>query len=458
MSRARTRERVAPGLALAVGLLAASCPAAWGDEIMLRGGGEIQGKVIADPKTPRTVQVLLLRGGKPLSLQKGQILEVVPRPSPLDDYVVKKGRLAATAQSEYELGLWCEGKGLADLARTHFEAALVREGSFEPAHKKLGHVLHDGQWLSPDDLRQEQGLVKFRGQWITPEEKEKREASAQAAAAQAGWLRRIRLLRQAILAASEDRRREAESELMHIQEPQAIAPLVKALGKDPTPLRLLLVQVLGQIPGKESSRALVHLLLAEPEDEVRTAAVDRLKERDEPEIGRQFVQSLRSKDVRVVNRSAWALGQLGLVLAVPRLVGALVSTEERLILVPADGEAAASGPGGLPGPVLMGMNQSYAAYMTGPAMAPNAVGYGATSVPMIGGTPLGGGTYLGMGAAPNRGPQPRYVTYTYQNLEVRNALQKLTGQDFGYDDAAWRRWIKTSFNPNPTPVRQVPQP
>ncbi len=30
--------------------------------------------------------------------------------------------------------------------------------------------------------------------------------------------------------------------------------------------------------------------------------------------------------------------------------------------------------------------------------------------------------------------------------------------DFGYDGDAWRRWIKTSFNPNPTPVRQVRQP
>jgi hypothetical protein len=431
---------------------------AWGDEIRLRGGGEIQGKLIVDPRAPQTVQVLLLRGSKPLVLQKAQVLEVIPRPSPLDEYVVRKRELASSAQAEYELGTWCEGKGLADLARAHYEAALARNASFEPAHKKLGHILHDGQWLSRDDVRHGQGLVKYRGQWITEEEKAKRDGAAQAAAAQAGWLRRIKLLRQAILSAPEDRRREAESALMHIQEPEAVGPLVKALGKDPAPLRLLLAHVLGQIPGKESSRALVQVLLADPEDEVRTAVVEHLGGRNEPEIGRQLAQSLRSKDLRVVNRAAWAIGQLGLVLAVPRLVGALESSEERLILVPPDGESGGSAPVALPGPVLMGLNQSFAAYLTGPSMAPGAVGYGATSVPWIGGVPPSGGTYFGVGAAPNRGPQPRYVTYTYQNVEVRGALQKLTGQDFGYDAAAWRRWIKTSFNPNPAPVRQVPQP
>ena len=59
---------------------------------------------------------------------------------------------------------------------------------------------------------------------------------------------------------------------------------------------------------------------------------------------------------------------------------------------------------------------------------------------------------------PNRGPVPRVVTFSYENVEVLGALNKLTGEDFGYDETAWRRWIKASFNPNPKPVRQVPQP
>ena len=38
------------------------------------------------------------------------------------------------------------------------------------------------------------------------------------------------------------------------------------------------------------------------------------------------------------------------------------------------------------------------------------------------------------------------------------ALVKLTGRDFGYDTPAWRRWLRTSFQPDPAPARRVPQP
>ena len=140
------------------------------DVIVLRGGGEIQGKVIADPKKPDTVHVLLMKGRNPLTFQKKQILQVIPKPGPLDTYLDKETSLAPTAESEFALGLWCEQNQLADLAKVHYEAALARDRGFEPAHKKLGHVQHGSQWLSPDELRQLQGLVKFRGQWITEEE------------------------------------------------------------------------------------------------------------------------------------------------------------------------------------------------------------------------------------------------------------------------------------------------
>ena len=105
----------------------------------------------------------------------------------------------------------------------------------------------------------------------------------------------------------------------------------------------------------------------------------------------------------------------------------------------------------------MGMNRSTLAYLTPPAMAPGVVAYGGVAVPYISQDQLTGGL---LGALPpaGRGPVPRMATYTYQNVEVLGALIKLTGQDFGYDGGVWRRWINRSFNPNPKPVRQIPQP
>jgi HEAT repeats len=444
-------------------LVAGGCGTAGADVIILRGGGEVQGKVINDPKKPETVQVLLLNGRNPITFQKKQILQVVPKASPLDDYLLKRQQVAPTAQAEYDLGVWCEQNQLTDLARLHFEAALGHDKVFGPAHKKLGHILHGDRWLSLDELRQVQGLVKYRGQWITQEEKAKRDEAAQTSATQSGWVRRIRMLRQSLGAGESSQSREAEGQLMRIQEPEAVAPLVKVLGNDEPSIRLLLAQILGNIPGKEAARALVNMVLAEVQSEVRSTVLEQLKQRDDAGVVPQLVKALRSENVTVINRAAWTLGNLGVITAVPSLIGSLVTTEERIVLVnEGAGQGAGLGVGVGPGPALMAMNQNWLGYLTGPVVGPGVVAYGATSVPFYSTAQvLGGGGFMGVGqgaSGSGRGPTPKAMTFTYQNTEVHTALTRLTGQDFGYDIPAWRRWMKLSFNPNPHPVRQVPQP
>ena len=190
---------------------------------------------------------------------------------------------------------------------------------------------------------------------------------------------------------------------------------------------------------------------------MRSSVLERLKERDEPGIVPQLVKALGSENIKVVNRAAWTLGNLDAVNAVPRLAGSLISTEERIVLVPQDGGAQGVNAPGL-APQMMAFNGSSIAYLTPPAVGPGVVAYGAVSAPFYNPAQLNGNNMLGVGSGPNRGPTLRAVTFSYENTEVLAALVKLTGQDFGYDAAAWRRWIKASFNPNPKPVRQVPQP
>ena len=339
------RRRTDNRLALDTGRLLGACGQGSADVIELRGGGEIQGKVITDPAKPDTVQVLLLKGKNPLTFQRKQILKVTPKVSPLDQYLVKKQQLSATAPAEYELGLWCEQHGLTDLARAHYEAAVAQDRMFEPAHKKLGHVQHGSQWFSPDELRQMQGLVKYKGRWVTEEARAKGEESAQLSATQSTWVRRIKMLRQAMVAGADDRRREAEAEMMQIHEVEAVYPLVKVLGGDTMAMRTILAHVLAAIPGKESNQALVDMLLAEPEDEVRHVVLDKVREHQEPGTVPQLVKALRSENVRVVNRAGWALGNLGAMAAVPALVAALLTTEERIEFPTSDSAGQAAIPG-----------------------------------------------------------------------------------------------------------------
>ena len=156
----------------------------------------------------------------------------------------------------------------------------------------------------------------------------------------------------------------------------------------------------------------------------------------------------------MINRAAWALGNLNAVESVPHLVTRLVTSEERIVVPPLDG-INPNVPGS-PGLVPRAMNNFGVVYTTPPAATTGAVAAGMGGIP-YGAAPglMPGGNYAG----PAKPPEDAHVeVFTYRNVEVLSALQKLTGEDFGYDMEAWRRWVTRSFNPHPRPSRRVPQP
>jgi hypothetical protein len=447
--------------AVAATTLSGSAASARADTIMLRGGGQVEGKVVRDPVNQDRVSVWLLQGRKPLSLEKSKILDVIAKPTPLDEYVVKRDKVGQTALAQYDLGVWCDQNKLVDLARVHYETALTFDKSFEAAHKKLGHVLHRGYWLTRDELSAVQGLVKYKGRWVSPDEKSKREQEDQLTAAQTNRARQIKMLRDALVRGKPDRQREAESQLMAIRDPEAVKPLVRVLGKDEAPMRILLAHILENIPGPAATFALVNHLLMEHQSDVRAAIFDKVQRRDDPAIVRQLIRALSSSDIRIINRAAWALGQLHAEEAVPSLVNALVTTEQRIVIVTPGAAAAQQGPisaiMGPDGPLTpVAVNQSSMAVMTPAVVAPGVVARGFYSAPWYDWPPgFGVGA---VGQQINNNPDARVATFQYQNAEVLTTLGKLTMQDFGYDVASWRNWVSRSFSPERKATRRVPQP
>jgi hypothetical protein len=490
-----TRTRFRAIAAVVIATLVSASPT-HADKIVLRGGGQIKGKIIpGDPKRPTRVFVLTERGKTPLTFEKTLIAEVIPETGPLDGYLSRREKASATdAKAQYDLGVYCEENKLTDLALMHYEAALKADDKFAPAHEKLRHVLHGDRWLTGDEIKEAQGLVKYKGKWVTVGVRDQQEKQVATTAEQASWVRRLRLLRDALLSGIDDRRREADAQLMSINEPIAIKPLIKVFGSDPPAVRSMLARFLGAIDGPEASAALVSRFLYEDESEVRLSFVDELLRRADAEVTKRLVIGLRSDEPDIVNRAAWALAKLNAVKTVPMLVNVLVQTKTVIEAIDS-GQAGAMGgssvspnPGGLPPPGLgrtpghmggstAGLN-GMVQYPTYAAAGPGGV---AALVPQVGsystGAALDGSGSAGLsgagsgmissssglsngGGVPSLGSgrMPSMVFYTFRNGEVLGALIKMTGQDFGYDVDAWKRWIRTSFRPDSTPARHVPQP
>lgn len=431
---------------LATAALGLAAPA-WADRIILRGGGELRGVIVPDASRPGKVLVQAEKSAAPTAFDKGQVAKVIRVAGPLDQYFPRRDKAEATATAQHDLGLWCERNGLPGLAELHFRKAVEADKDFGPAHKKLGHSLHDGLWLSTDEIREAQGLVKHKGKWVTQEEKARKDAEAAFSAEQVSWVKRLRITRQAIYSEKAEAREQAEAALREIRDPAAAAPLAVVFGQDDEPARTLMAQALGNIPGPAATAALVERILVDVSPGPRQAALGELVRREEAaEATARLIKALKHPDQSVVGRAAWGLAGLGATTAVPKLIPALVQVRPRVVMVPTGGD---SGGGG--GTAFFGGGRTYAVPI--PVVGNGVAAVGAVGVPVF----SGAGVSSGGGGGPPPA-QPRIVQETYPNPAVRQALIRLTGADFGFDIASWRRWSRTEFRPEPIASRRVPQP
>lgn len=447
-------------------LALASAPAARADRISLRGGGDITGVVVEDPAHPDAVVVQTEGSAKPLVFSKDQVLKVTREPGPLDDYLAHRDEIDATAQAQHDFGLWCEENKLAGPAQVHFRKAVEIDPQFAPAQRKLGHVQQGDRWVTYDQQREAQGLIRHKGRWISQAEKEKLDAQATLSSEQSSWASRIKLIRSKLYGKDEVQREQAETQIGAIRDPAAVPGLVRAFSADGDAMRIRLAGILAAIEGPEATEAIVSLVLAERDPDVRRSVMDELAGRRDPDATTKFLAVLGRNDPEAVGRAAWALATSRTVTAVPRLVEALTQSEKRMVLAPVAepsgggiggsfsfGQGLSGGPG-LPSDVSPGFAviQSQP-ILTGVAVAPGAVAYGAASVPF----PYGAGP-VGVAAPRPMRSLPRRITVVHQNPEVLRALESLTGVNFGFDKVAWRKWVGTSFHPEAAPPRRVPQP
>ncbi len=448
--------------------------AARADRIMLRGGGQIRGKLIANPTDPGHLTFVGEAGKNPIIYKKEQIIQVIPEKSALDDYVIFRGKDRPTAEEEFQLGDWCDEHKLRDLAQNHFEAAIKLDPRYAPAHEKLGHVLSDDRWLNADEQREAQGMVKFRGRWMMSEEKERLDGQAALATENQSWARRVRLLRDAYLSGPESRSKDAEKRLLTIREASAVGPVLRVMGDDENPnVRILAARVLGAIPGPEAASALVNRLLSEPDGTVRERTIAEAARRDLDDVVPRLVRALKSPRSDIINRAAWSLGQLNAKSAVPRLIPVLTTTVYRTEMVPV-GNGGGGGNGSYDTLSPVG-GAGFANYtgrtylgLTPPVVGPGVVAFGATGVPIGAGAAIGGNGGVaiggsvnygyGGGGGGNGGMIPRVIPIQNPNVEVLGALVKLTGRDYGYDTGTWKRWAAGSFRVDDAPGRRVAEP
>ncbi|MEQ1917914.1 MAG: hypothetical protein ABL955_01835 [Elusimicrobiota bacterium] len=112
-----------------------------------------------------------------IGVDRKTIISITAEPNDDTEFNARKAKLAAAdVAGHWRLAKWARAKRLESSAIAEAETVLALEPSHPAAHEFLGHELHEGKWLSHDEVMKAKGFLDYRGRWVSREEFTKLEA------------------------------------------------------------------------------------------------------------------------------------------------------------------------------------------------------------------------------------------------------------------------------------------
>ena len=358
------------------------------DIFILENGGRIEGQWLNRDEQPLT-KYMVRQGEATLALPVAQVREAI-RQSPAEaEYAKRAPAVADTPQEQWDLAEWCRKNNLSAQRQAHLRRVIEIDPNHAQARLALGYQFLKGQWTTRSDFRREEGYEFYKGKWRTPQEIEILEEHGRGEIADKEWLQRLKRLRRELDDAGKSA--AAAQALLAIKDPIAVRPIGEFFAREPARnVKALYSDVLANIHTADAVRILVGRAMADRDEEVFYYCLDKLVQLQPPHVADPFIAELKNNDNGRVCRAATALGRLRDKTATSPLIEAIVTTHQQVVDTGAGGDTAAS--------------------------------FGT------------GGTFL------RKGGGSELQVFHVQNQPVVDALNKLTGANFGFNQKAWRYW------------------
>ena len=195
----------------------------------------------------------------------------------LAEYNGRRDRTPETADAQWRLALWCEENGLKPEALAHLASVVRLEPGRDAAWKRLGYKKVNGRWATDAQVAAEKAEFEAR-----------RKADKHWAPLLARWRSGL---------ADPKQRDEAERAIASVTDPYA-APAVWAVfveGARSERDQATAVQLLGQIDAPRASKSLAMLAVFSDSPEVRRAATETLRNRDNRDFLGTLIPLLRKR-------------------------------------------------------------------------------------------------------------------------------------------------------------------
>jgi len=420
-----------------VGICLLTClpSSARADLVKLQNGGEVRGKIIAGNAAAHGGSdsiVLETMSRVTISVARTDTKFLTMRPLNVEEYETRARRIDDTLEMHWELSEWCRQQGLSKQREHHLLRVVDHDSHHEKAQTALGRVWHEGAWVDRDEMMASRGYVKYKGRYVTVQELDLIQKTADELATEREWFQKLKTWHNWLNGRNEDRYRQAIVGLQQVDDPHAAPAIIRYLCEDKQhDLRVLGVTTLSKMTGSKGAAGLVKLSLFDAETDVRYAALTGIAEADYEFAQNAYIRELRNSMNAVVCRAASGLSVVGDERAIGPLIEALITAHR--YQVQSNTPAVQSYSGSTDGSVGGSMTSGALPPEVEIAIRTGQLPQGAIMAPPIGGAPT----------------VPRkmvIVTVNQPNQEVLSTLQKLTNQNFGFDERTWRLWWAAEKN------------
>lgn len=375
-------------------------PIAFAETFVLKSGGRIEGELMNRQREANDPYLVRTDAGV-VKLAREVVSKAIAKSNAIEEYEQRAPKAASTVESQWELAEWCQENNLRGPRSHHLEQILRLDPNHEGARIGLGYQKFEGRWVKPDEYFASIGYRKYKGTYRTEYDIALMQSREAATMATVEWRGKIRIWRK-----SEGKKREAESiaAIRQIRDPAAMPVLCEyaADEKEAQHWRLLFIETIGQFPsGSGGDATLAELALGDEDEELREKCLDVLERNGSKTAVRKFITALKSTDNVTVNRAGRALARMRDQDAISPLITALI-TKHSFIVQQGGG---------------MG-----AGFTTDPS-----------GQQQLGNFSAGGGA--------------KKVTQERQNEGVREALIRITGENYGFDRDAWRKAYAQALAP-----------
>ncbi|QDT43265.1 hypothetical protein Pan241w_33650 [Gimesia alba] len=397
------------------------------DLIKLKNGGEVRGKLLRTTSGSAETRVIQTLSGGSITIDSQNIEFITNRPLSIEEYESRSKEIEDTVEAHLRLADWCLKNHLSSQRLEQMEKIIQLDPDHAKARAALGYSKRDGEWMTRDEVMRKNGYIKYKGRYVSSAELELLEKNQAELEAERKWIKKVKLWLIWLNGNDLLQQQEGLKNFQEVSDPHAVAALARLMGKHKhIAIRSLLVATLDQIPGNKPLRPLAELVLTDPIQTIRNSALEVLTKRDATGAIAFFIEGLKNKSNIIVKRAGQGLESIGDRSVVPDLISALTTSHTYRVRVPD--------------------TTSTYSYNTNGTFG----GSGVVLPPDIEAGLLAGRYPNGVIVLPSQQPKVQMrtvsVKHLHQNEAVLLALQKITQQNFGYNERLWRLWWASTQN------------